>query len=261
MLSAIRSRITYVNVVATLVLVFVMTGGAYAAKKYLITSTKQISPSVLKSLQGKAGPAGANGAQGAAGPAGPQGAAGAGGAGPQGPAGVGTPGKEGAKGATGKEGPEGLKGLKGPEGAPGPTCPSGECLLPAGATETGVWSFVAKDVSGTYVSISFPLKLSQLSQFPEPANFHYVTVTEQNPTEPSHAGAVAEGCTGNFEEPKAEPKLGEPTLCLYESENHPLQNVETVEERGKTLSGTVVEFNLEVPANEANGTGTWAVAQ
>src|ERR1700684_1973377 len=78
MLSALRSRVTYANVTATLALLFAMTGGAYAAKAYLITSTKQIKPSVLKSLQGKAGAKGANGAPGATGPAGPGGPAGAG---------------------------------------------------------------------------------------------------------------------------------------------------------------------------------------
>jgi len=62
MLSALRSRVTYANVTATLALLFAMTGGAYAAKAYLITSTKQIKPSVLKSLQGKAGAKGANAA-------------------------------------------------------------------------------------------------------------------------------------------------------------------------------------------------------
>src|ERR1700684_3983135 len=71
MLSALRSRVTYANVTATLALLFAMTGGAYAAKAYLITSTKQIKPSVLKSLQGKAGAKGAHGAPGATGPAGP----------------------------------------------------------------------------------------------------------------------------------------------------------------------------------------------
>ena len=64
MLSAIRKRLTYANVAMTLALVFAMTGGAYAANKYLITSTKQISPKVLKSLKG------ATGTNGAAGPAG-----------------------------------------------------------------------------------------------------------------------------------------------------------------------------------------------
>ncbi len=58
MSGAIRSRMTYANVIATLAMVFAMTGGAYAAKKYLITSTKQIKPSVLSQLKGKAGSAG-----------------------------------------------------------------------------------------------------------------------------------------------------------------------------------------------------------
>jgi hypothetical protein len=67
MLSALRSRLTYANVVATLALVFAMSGGALAASHYLITSTKQISPKVLKQLKGKDGAAGLTGAAGAAG--------------------------------------------------------------------------------------------------------------------------------------------------------------------------------------------------
>jgi Collagen triple helix repeat (20 copies) len=78
-------RFTYANVAATLALVFSMSGGALAASKYLITSTKQISPKVLKSLKGKNGQPGAAGAAGATGKEGP-------------------PGKD---GATGKEGPAG----------------------------------------------------------------------------------------------------------------------------------------------------------
>jgi hypothetical protein len=50
-----RIRFTYANVVATLALVLAMSGGALAASHYLITSTRQISPRVLKKLT--AGPA------------------------------------------------------------------------------------------------------------------------------------------------------------------------------------------------------------
>ena len=91
-----RRRLTYANVAATLALVFAMSGGALAANHYLIESTKQVSPKVLKKLRG------ATGKTGAAGVAGATGAAGA-------------PGKEGApgkQGPTGKEGPEGLEGVR-----------------------------------------------------------------------------------------------------------------------------------------------------
>jgi hypothetical protein len=44
----IRRHVTYADVAATLALVFAMSGGALAAKHYLLTSTKQIKPSVLK---------------------------------------------------------------------------------------------------------------------------------------------------------------------------------------------------------------------
>jgi hypothetical protein len=69
----VRRHLTYANVVATLALVFAMTGGALAAKHYLINSTSQINPKVLQKLRaatGKTGAAGSQGKQGLAGPAG-----------------------------------------------------------------------------------------------------------------------------------------------------------------------------------------------
>jgi len=92
-----RRHLNYANVTATLALVLAMSGGALAAKHYLINSTKQISPKVLKALRGKAGKAGPTGNAGATGKEGP----------------AGKDGRDGAPGATGKE------GTRGPEGAPG----------------------------------------------------------------------------------------------------------------------------------------------
>lgn len=86
-----RRRFSYANVAATLALIFSMSGGALAARHYLITSTSQISPRVLKNLRGKTGPTGAAGKAGTVGPAGKEG--------PVGPAGKdGAAGKEGVSG-------------------------------------------------------------------------------------------------------------------------------------------------------------------
>jgi hypothetical protein len=87
----LKRRFTYANVAATLALFFSMSGGALAASHYLISSTKQISPKVLKSLKGHTGPQGLTGA-------------------------IGTTGATGAAGATGKEGPQGKEGKEGPQG-------------------------------------------------------------------------------------------------------------------------------------------------
>jgi hypothetical protein len=92
-----RRHVSYANVAATLALVLSMGGGALAANHYLINSTKQINPKVLKKLKGKTGK---TGPQGVGGPIGPLGSTGPQGAkGPQG--------TEGAKGAAGETGPPG----------------------------------------------------------------------------------------------------------------------------------------------------------
>src|SRR4051812_19122252 len=85
-----RRRPGYAEVVATLALLFAVTGGALAAGHYLITSTKQISPKVLKKLKGRRGPTGRRGAAGHVGPRGRLGARGPrGSTGPTGPRGAG----------------------------------------------------------------------------------------------------------------------------------------------------------------------------
>jgi hypothetical protein len=76
-----RRYLSYANVAATLALLFSMSGGALAANHYLIHSTNQISPKVLKKLKGNAGKKGSagargsRGARGATGATGPQGSA------------------------------------------------------------------------------------------------------------------------------------------------------------------------------------------
>jgi hypothetical protein len=72
--------LNYANVAATLALVFCTSAGALAATHYLITSTKQISPRVLKSLRGQTGAIGKTGA-------------------------IGPPGASGSNGVDGKTGP------------------------------------------------------------------------------------------------------------------------------------------------------------
>jgi Collagen triple helix repeat (20 copies) len=91
-----RRRFSYANVAATLALVLAMSGGAFAAGHYLINSTKQINPKVLRKLHGARG---ARGAAGQNGPVGPQGVTGA-------------TGTRGARGVEGEPGFSALSNLK-----------------------------------------------------------------------------------------------------------------------------------------------------
>lgn len=107
MRSRITRRLSYANVVATLALVFALSGGALAASHYLINSTKQINPAVLRALRGRTGPAGPKGAPG-------------------------TPGAQGPRGSTGPSGPAGTTGPAGQSGAQGPQGPPGNASVAYG---------------------------------------------------------------------------------------------------------------------------------
>jgi hypothetical protein len=262
MFLGVRRRVTYTNVGVTLAIFFAVSGAAYGAKHYLISSTKQISPSVLKQLTGKVGPAGKSGANGANGVNGPTGPAGPGG--PGGPAGPAGP-----TGPTGPQGPQGEKGAAGEPWTLGGTVPSGKTLK-------GDWSIVANAPSAAsrFVdSVSFGIPLAAA---PVP---HYI---KTNGMEPFYNEATSkeeertpEGCTGSAAEPKANP--GE--LCVYavkEENNHSLfvkylfpkicASSSFEEASGQCQESEpaadkfgFIVFTLSNEEGVINDTGTWAV--
>lgn len=231
MFAKMRRRITYGNVVMTLALIFAMTGGAYAAKKYLITSTKQISPKVLKQLKGKTGPAGPVGP---AGPTGPGGATGAKGD-------TGAPGLQGEKGERGEKGPKGEKGEPGEPWAVGGT-------LPAEKTETGTWSFSQHDAGLAITTISFVIPL----QAPiEEENEHFINVGKEGIEN-------AKECPGTLEKPAAAPG----NLCLYTASLSPEGEVTFLSFGGSWDSGVSLILKAETESATIRpnaGYGTWAV--
>jgi len=263
----IRRHLSYANVASTLALVFAMSGGALAAKHYLISSTRQISPKVLRSLHGARGPAGAPGASGAQGPAGAKGETGPGGG--QGP--QGSPGESVKITAAGAECAEG--GMKfsdasgsgaacnGKEGKAGSPWTAGG-VLPQGATETGTWTTQesAAEVSLERVSISFPVQLSK----PLAARHSvFVTIGEQE----AGSGASYEHCEGSAEAPRAK----EGYLCVYQGhEANPkkgsfelgLEQSPGDESSSAGVAGIILNFVYEgeaSPGEEHGMFGSWAV--
>ncbi len=238
MFSTLRKhvRVSPAGMIAMLALIFAMSGGAYAASKYVITTTKQIKPSVLKSLQGKTGPAGAPGPAGPAGPGGAQGAQG-----PAGPAGPqGTPGGKGETGSQGTKGTTGAAGATGPKGATGATGTTGYTeTLPSGKTETGQWAtYGAASGSGELradtISFTIPLAVA-------PANFEVVTTAQK---ETSH-------CPGGITKPEATAGY----LCLFEGETF-LHNRGTEEKENNTADDTSLSLRLVIDPSGTTGPGT-----
>lgn len=245
MFKAVWGRLSPATIIASVALVFAMSGGAYAASKYLITSTKQISPKVLKSLKGKNGKAGAMGPAGATGAVGPAGAAGPTGA-------------TGPTGGTGPTGPQGPAGPIGPKGEPGES--GFTATLPEGQTETGVWSFAgegAKEISGApagegyqYVPISFAIPLEKALAG---TNVTFI------PEETTGTG----GCAGGI---AAKPTAQPGHLCIYAGKvenaavnpSFPIVMPEAGGlENGAGRTGALIYFS---PTSEVSaGRGTWAV--
>jgi hypothetical protein len=269
MLSIIRRHFTYTNIAVILALLFAMSGGAYAAGKYLITSTKQISPKVLKALKGSngtngaAGPAGAAGASGPQGPAGPQGPGGAkgenGASGAPGTNGVSVTSKELAKGScTNKEGGSEFTSATGKtfacNGKEGSPWTAGG-TLPKGSSETGVWAephlveYNTGKAQVFFVPISFTIPLP--AEIPQ-ANIHFIEPKQAPPP----------GCKGTVANPEAEPG----NLCIFASVEEGTGNPTIVDPenesasstagpRGTLLVFTVVENSEAILALR----GTWVV--
>ncbi len=271
MYSRLRKHFTYANIALTLALVFAMSGGAYAAGKYLITSTKQINPKVLKALKGNAG---ARGVQGPGGPAGPKGETG--------PAGA--PGKEGPAGKDGVNGEgvsakevkvseascakvggtsftvggattdacNGKEGKAGKEGSPW----TAGGTLPSGASEQGMWSASVPPVDkvysfsivGTAVSFMLPLGTAPESHY---INQNDKEVVENPTTEEFEEVTPSSKCPGSPADAKAEAG----NLCVYAiSESNMPQYMHVTK---ATVGGALIGGAGGEPGGVADG--SWAV--
>jgi hypothetical protein len=257
MLQTLRTRFGIPGVISVIALVFAMAGGAFAANNLASSSGSKASASA----KGKPGPRGPRGKTGKPGPAGPQGPAGSKGD-------AGAPGSAGAAGANGisvtsasepkgtncKEGGSkftavngttfacnGEKGVQGIQGEPGPTCDeaTGQCLLPPGATETGVWAFSSAPTLTGLTSISYPFRLSK-----EPTK-NFVPFGSTVPAE----------CPGSTKEPKAAPG----NVCVYAL---PSANLELFGFNGGTIdqtSGVSMTFIALDETEPMQVSGAWAV--
>jgi hypothetical protein len=276
-MSLLKNRFGIPGVISVIALVFAMAGGAYAAKKYVITSTNQISPRVLKQLKGKPG----------------------------------ADGKQGTAGANGKDASNGTNGQNGAAGGPGATGKSvtvneieageAECnerggviisvegsgsgqevcngeagspwtaggTLPEGATETGSWSMVGSATEEKAIApISFAVPLAAAI----PAGPSHVSVV--GPGEAAPAACEVGGVKGT----PANPLATSGHLCIYVTATEGssilaedfvklpeeglgfllTRNSTNLGSTGASTAGTLLFIEAETKASEF-AVGTWAV--
>jgi hypothetical protein len=252
MFNKLRTHFGVPGAIAVAAFVFAMAGGAWAANKYVITSTAQIKPSVLKKLTGAPGPPGApgsngsNGSNGAAGQAGGKGADGTS---------VTTSSFAGEKGAC-KSG-----GVEVKSASPTVNVCNGQTgfteTLPSGSTETGAWGYgpLASGVTSTRVSISFPIPvLRQENPLTGEFETDLVFIAKGVPPTPEEEAA----CPGTSQDPEAAPG----NLCLYESAGFgnafaSEQNPQGATGEGAGEVGALVRFENSSAGGFA--IGDWAV--
>jgi Collagen triple helix repeat (20 copies) len=258
----ILRHLTYPNVIATLALLFAMSGGAYAAKHYIINSLKQINPKVLNELQGKQGAPGAPGPAGGPGPAGPVGSAGP--IGPPGP--VGPPGKDGTS-VTSKELPKGDANCKegGSEFVAAESKQTFACngspwtaggTLPEGSSEKGEWATVAQaELVETGISFNIPLAAAL-----DENHVHFIG-PEEGEGEAKEASAVqSKECEGTF----AAPKAASGHLCVFAALAFPFFSFsprvsDLKGNKGADPMGAQIAFFPEKPTETFIAKGSWAV--
>ncbi|HET7120663.1 MAG TPA: hypothetical protein VFI17_05380 [Solirubrobacterales bacterium] len=270
-----RHRLGIPGLIAIIALVFAMGGAAYAAKKYVITSTKQIKPSVLKQLKGKQGP--------------------------QGPAGTnGTNGKDGTNGTNGTNGAAGKSVVTATlapgeggcteggvsveveaAGSPKAVCNGEEGspwtaggVLPSGATERGTWAgdgdnrltYTLNEETEeleeqpintfTFIPISFALPVA-----PAPTEVVYSKQLEEE-AELGEPVAPVAGCPGLDGE--GLPLADAGVLCVYQmSASTPAGPTFFAgtkifpSEQGADSMGTIAGFTCS--AHNCRWMGVWAV--
>jgi hypothetical protein len=303
MFKALRRHANPATLIALVALVFAMSGGAYAitskggggpsasiAAKQKGKKTTSSGKPGPRGPKGEAGPAGKEGAAGKEGPAGKEGKPGEPGKNGE-PGKAGEPGKNGEPGKAGEsvamsqvptgvatceeQGGEKLTQASGSaticNGEPGPPGKEGspwtdKSVLPAGATETGTWSFYyspAKAEEVRYVPISFPIQLAKpLEGNPLDPNgcpngsscFIHIVAPETTGKGPCEGGTVEE------------PKAASGNLCIYEGFITPTMNAGPYfftpgREFGSTgVSGVLWRIVLgETVGAEEEGSGSWAV--
>jgi hypothetical protein len=206
-------------VIAVVALVVAVAGTAFAAGGLTKQQEKQVKK-IAKKYAGKNGAPGAAGPQGSAGPQGAKG--------DQGPKG-----DAGAPGTNGDDGQDGEDGVCS-EGVP-------TCVLPKGATVTGVWGVRATGVGQAYAQISFPLRFTGA----EPT----VSFIE--------GGAATEKCPGSVENPEALPG----NLCIYVALLENFNFCCIVDADDQFRSGALLRLPLTNTAEEAVAHGTWALTR
>jgi Collagen triple helix repeat (20 copies) len=123
-------------IIGCIALFLALTGSAVAAGHFVITSTKEISPNVLRTLNGKRGP---TGSRGPVGPSGPQG----------------------TQGTQGVQGVQGAQGAQGIQGTPATDLKYYGEVIASGLAETGVGdNFTVIRVSTGVYQLTFPLSIA-----------------------------------------------------------------------------------------------------
>jgi Collagen triple helix repeat (20 copies) len=213
-------RLSYANVAATLALFLSMSGGAMAARHYLITSTKQIKPSVLKQLRGKRGRTGAKGV-------------------------TGPRGRTGAKGTTGPQGPQGSPGVEGQRGPAGPF----PAALPSGQTLTGAYNLEGTNsatpghsYAGSAISFQYRLAAAPV--------VHFIPAK----------GAPPGQCPGSVKNPQAQPgNLCIYEDESKEAEGVSVFDPSELEKEGASAFGAALSLKSTAVSGGFYSLGTWAV--